>query len=109
MREEQYPNASKPSAEASVGKKATGKSSRGRKAKQISKAELKDMEQRQRALEKQLSIAEKQAELEKLSNSNKPSVSRPFLPEQLAHSSQAWSPEGASELSPTPAFLDSRE
>lgn len=70
VRGEQHPNASKPSTEALVGKKVTCKSSRGRKAKQISKAELKNMEQRQRVLEKQVSRGEKhQAKLEKLSNS----------------------------------------
>lgn len=86
---------------ASVSRKAFCKSHKGNKGKQLSKAALKDLDRRQRALEKQVSKAEKkQAELEKQSLYSEHSVSCPFLQEQSSHSPQAWSPEGDGELSP---------
>lgn len=59
VREEQHQTASKPSAKALVSRKATCKSAKGRKGKQVSKAELNGMERRQSTLEKQVSRAEK--------------------------------------------------
>lgn len=54
----EQPTTSK-AAQASSGRKATSKSASGCKVQQPSKAELKDLQRRQRALERQFSQAEK--------------------------------------------------
>lgn len=82
-------------------------------SKKPSKVEEKDAKRRQKALEKQVSRAE--VERGRLSDPSLsvPGFSRPLLPEPLVHSSnvipQAWSPEGAGELSPQLASHSNRE
>lgn len=105
-----------PAGEASVRPKLAGMTATGKKGKQnpsakrSSKAEEKDAKRRQKALEKQVSRAEKeQAEQGRLSNSSltAPVISRPLMPNDAVP--QAWSPEGAGELSPLLALQGSKE
>lgn len=92
----------------SKGGKASYKSNKGSKSKQPSKAELKDLERRQKALERQIAKAAlQQTPIEPQSHRSDPSVSRQPQCHTMPPLLQAWSPEGVGESSTFPASLDS--
>lgn len=90
-------------ASTSGGRKASCKSAKGHKAQQPSKVELRDLERRQKAIERQVSLAaKKQAYLDTQSISS--SVSHHPVPHQAVSLPRGLSPEGVGVLSPNMAL-----